>query len=83
MKMIGTGDPVVTMAPNGETVEVYSVIKIVGDAAQVDGTSGKISKAALRLYDEDIVNRIREKEDQIKTIKQEIRSLYNTLTQIA
>ncbi len=83
MKTIRPGDQVVSMAPNGETVEVYSVVKIVGDAAQVDGTSGKISKTALRLYEEDIVNRIREKEDQIKALKQEIRSLYNKLVKIA
>ncbi len=83
MKTIGPGDQVVSMAPNGETVEVYSVVKVVGDAAQVDGTSGKLSKGALRLYDENIVNRIREKEDQIKTIRQEIRSLYNTLAETA
>ncbi len=82
MKTIRPGDQVVSMAPNGETIEVYSVVKIVGDEAQVDGASGKLSKAALRLYDEDIVNRIRAKEDQIKTIKQEIRSLYNDLVQI-
>ncbi len=83
MKTIRPGDQVVSMAPNGETVEVYSVVKVVGDAAQVDGTSGKLSKATLRLYNEDIVNRIREKEDQIKAIKQEIRSLYNTLAETA
>ncbi len=83
MKTIRPGDQVVSMAPNGETVEVYSVVKVVADGVQVDGTSGKLSKAALRLYDEDIVNRIRAKEDKIKTIKQEIRSLYNTLVQIA
>jgi hypothetical protein len=52
MKTIRTGDQVVSMAPDGETVEVYSVVKVVGDAAQVDGTSGKLSKAALRLYPE-------------------------------
>jgi serine/threonine protein kinase len=83
MKTIRPGDQVVSMAPNGETIEVYSVVKVVGDEAQVDGASGKLSKAALRLYDEDIVNRIREREDQIKTIKQEIRSLYNTLAETA
>ena len=83
MKTIGPGDQVVSMAPNGETVEVYSVVKVVADGVQVDGTSGKLSKAALRLYNEDIVDRIREKEDQIKTIKQEIRSLYNTLVETA
>jgi hypothetical protein len=82
MKTIGPGDQVVSIAPNGETVEVYSVVKVVADGVQVDGTSGKLSKAALRLYNEDVVNRIREKEDQIKTIKQEIRSLYNDLVQI-
>ncbi len=83
MKTIRPGDQVVSMAPSGETIEVYNVVKIVADGVQVDGTSGKVSKAALRLYDEDVVNRIREKEEQIKTIKQEIRSLYNGLGQIA
>ena len=83
MKTIRPGDQVVSMAPNGETIEVYSVVRVVADGVQVDGTSGKLSKTALRLYDEDLVNRIREKEDQIKAVKQEIRSLYNTLGEIA
>ncbi len=83
MKTIRAGDQVVTMAPSGEMIEVYNVVKIVADGVQVDGTSGKLSKAALRLYDENVVNWIREKEEQIKTIKQEIRSLYNGLGQIA
>ncbi len=83
MKTIRPGDQVVSMAPNGETIEVYSVVKVVADGVQVDGTSGKLSKTALRLYDEDVVNRIREKEDQIKKIKKEVRSLYSKLVQIA
>jgi len=83
MKTIRPGDQVVSMAPNGETIEVYSVVKVVADGVQVDGTSGKLSKAALRLFDEDVVNRIREKEDQIKKIKKDVRSLYNTLGEIA
>ncbi len=83
MKTIRPGDQVVSLAPNGETIEVYSVVKVVADGVQVDGTSGKLSKTALRLYDEDVVNRIREKEDQIKKIKKEVRSLYSKLVQIA
>ena len=83
MKTIRPGDQVVSMAPKGETIEVYSVVKVVADGVQVDGTSGKLSKAALRLFDEDVVNRIREKEDQIKKIKKDVRSLYNTLGEIA
>jgi hypothetical protein len=79
MKTIRPGDQVVSVAPNGETIEVYTVVKVLADAVQVDGTSGRLSRTELRAYDEDTVNRIREKERQLKTIKQDIRSLYNTL----
>ncbi|MGB6065756.1 MAG: hypothetical protein WBG50_13205 [Desulfomonilaceae bacterium] len=79
MCAIKVGDQVVTMAPNGETIEVHTVVKVLTDGAQVDGTSGKLSKSELRAYSADTVNRISEKESQLRTIKREIRSLYDTL----
>ncbi len=79
MRTIQLGDQVVSLAPNGETVEVYTVVKVLTDAVQVDGTSGKLSKGALRLYSKDTVNQILQKEGQLKAIKREIRSLYDRL----
>jgi hypothetical protein len=79
MRTIQVGDQVVTMAPNGETIEVYTVVKVLADGMQVDGASGKLTKAELRVYSEDTVSRIREKEGQLKHIKREIKSLYDTL----
>jgi hypothetical protein len=70
------------MAPNGETIEVYTVVKVLADGVQVDGTSGKISTAELRVYREDTVNQIQRKENQLKAIKREIRSLYDTLDKV-
>jgi hypothetical protein len=83
MKTIEPGDQVVSMAPSGEAIDVYSVVNVLADGVQVDGTSGKLSKVELRVYDEITVNQIREKERQLKAIKQEIRSLYDTLVKIA
>jgi polyhydroxyalkanoate synthesis regulator phasin len=82
MSAIQLGDQVVSMAPNGETVEVYTVVKVLADGVQVDGTSGKLSKAELRVFREDIVNQIREKEGELKEIKREIGSLYGRLTKV-
>lgn len=79
MGAIQVGDQVVTMAPNRETIEVLTVVKVLADGVQVDGASGKLPKAELRVFTEDTVNRIREKESQLRTIKREIRSLYDTL----
>jgi polyhydroxyalkanoate synthesis regulator phasin len=82
MSAIQLGDQVVSMAPNGETVEVYTVVKVLADGVQVDGTSGKLSKAELRVFREDIVNQIQEKEGQLKAIKREIGSLYDRLAKV-
>jgi len=82
MHKIQFGDQVVSMAPNGETVEVYTVVKVLADGVQVDGASGKLSKAELRAYTEDTVKQIQEKEGQLKAIKREIRSLYNRLDEV-
>ena len=82
MRTIRIGDQVVSMAPNGEAIEVCTVVKVLADGVQLDGSSGKISKPGLRWYREDIVNQIREKEGQLKAIKREIRSLYNGLDQV-
>lgn len=82
MRTIQLGDQVVTMAPNGDKVEVYTVVKVLADGVQVDGASGKLSKAELRVYSEDTVNRIQEKEGQLKAIKREIKSLYDRLDEL-
>ena len=82
MHTIQLADQVVSMAPNGETIEVYTVVKVLSDGVQVDGSSGKISRAELRVYKEDTVNQIQEKESQLKAIKREIRSLYDTLDEV-
>ncbi|MGO9565971.1 MAG: hypothetical protein ACLP5H_00375 [Desulfomonilaceae bacterium] len=79
MHTIQLADQVVSMAPNGETIEVYTVVKVLADGVQVDGTSGKLSKGELRVYKKDTVNQIQEKESQLKLIKREIRSLFDTL----
>jgi len=79
MKTIRPGDQVVSMAPNGEAIEVYTVVKVLADGVQVDGTSGRLSRADLRLYNEDTVNRIRQKENQLNAIKQEMMSMYRGL----
>jgi len=68
---------------DGETIEVYTVAKVLADGVQVEGTSGKLSSAGLRIYDEDIVNKIVEKENQVKALKREIRTLYESLGQVA
>lgn len=82
MHTIQLADQVVSMAQNGETIEVYTVVKVLADGVQVDGTSGKLTKTELRAYSTDTVNRIREKESQLKTIKREIKSLYDTLDRV-
>jgi polyhydroxyalkanoate synthesis regulator phasin len=82
MRSIQLGDQVVTMAPNGDKVEVYTVVKVLADGVQVDGASGKLSKAELRVYNKDTVNQIQEKEGQLKAIKREIRSLYDRLDEV-
>jgi polyhydroxyalkanoate synthesis regulator phasin len=79
METIRPGDQVVSIAPNGETIEVYSVVKVLADGVQVDGTSGKLSKAELRRYSEDTVKQIREQEEQLRKVRREIRALYDTL----
>jgi polyhydroxyalkanoate synthesis regulator phasin len=82
MCAIQLGDQVVSMDPNGETIEVYTVVKILADGVQVDGTSGKLSMEELRVFKEDIVNQIREKESQLRAIKREIGSLYDRLGRV-
>ncbi len=79
MEKIQPGDQVVSMAPNGETIEVYSVVKILADGVQVDGTSGRLSKTELRRYNAETVNGIREKEKQLREIRRDIRALYDVL----
>ncbi len=79
METIQPGDQVVGMAPSGWAIEVYTVVKVLPDGVQVDGASGKFSRAELRKYSEDTVNKIREKEKQLREIKGEIRALYDTL----
>ena len=62
MHTIQLADQVVSMAANGgHTIEVYTVVKVLADGVQVDGTSGKLSKAELRVYREDTVNQIQKR----------------------
>lgn len=82
MEQIKAGDQVLGMGMDRETIEVYRVVKVAPDGIQVQETSGKLSKAALRVYDEEIFQKIREKDRQIKDLKQEIRELYNNLKTI-
>ena len=82
MEQIQAGDQVLGMAMDRETVEVYRVVKVAPDGIQVQETSGKLSKATLRAYDEEIFQKIQEKNRQIKDLKQEIRELYNSLKTI-
>src|SRR5271157_1585011 len=79
MRTIRIGDQVVSMAPDGEAIDVCMVVKVLSDGVQLDGSSEKISKPGLRWYREEIVNQIREKEVELKAIKREIRSLYDGL----
>ncbi|MBM3302302.1 MAG: hypothetical protein FJY85_20415 [Deltaproteobacteria bacterium] len=67
------------MASDEEGVEVATVVNVLADGVQVDGASGKLSRQGLRLYDEDTVNQIKEKEAQLKILKREIRSLFDSL----
>lgn len=79
MAAIQPGDQVVELAPDGERVEVYTVAKVLADGVQVSEASGKLAKASLRCYDQNVVNRIKEKEGNLKTLKYEIKSLYESL----
>jgi phosphate uptake regulator len=83
MKTIKAGDQVVGMAMDGETIEVYKVVKISGDGIQVEETSGKLSSGALRVYDEKTVQEILEKDRRLKALKQEIRDLFVSLKPVS
>ncbi|MEJ2716655.1 MAG: hypothetical protein P8182_05880 [Deltaproteobacteria bacterium] len=82
MKQIQPGDQVLGMGMDGETIEVYRVVKVAADGIQVEETSGKLSKAGLRVHDADIFRQIQEKDRQVKALKQEIRKLYESLDPI-
>ena len=82
MKTIQPGDHVVGMAMDGETIEVYKVVKVSSDGVQVEETSGKLSRAGIRVYDESIVHQIMDKDRQIKALRQEIRKLFESLEPI-
>jgi predicted RNA-binding protein YlxR (DUF448 family) len=83
MKTIKAGDQVVGMTMDGETIEVYRVVKISGDGIQVEETSGKLSRGALRAYDEKVIQKIQEKDRQLKALKQEIRDLFVSLKPVS
>jgi hypothetical protein len=82
MMTIKPGDQVVSMSPDGEAIEVYTVHKVLPDGIQAEGASGKLFKSELRTYSEDTVKQIKEMESRIKAIKGEIKSLYGTLGEI-
>ena len=79
MKTLKAGDQVVGMAMDGETIEVYKVVKVSGDGIQVEETSGKLSSAGLRAYDEAVVQELLAKDKQLKALKQQIRDLFVSL----
>ena len=79
MQSIRSGDKVVLMAGDGESIEVHTVVNVLADGIQVDGASGKLSREGLRLHHEETVSRIHEKEELLKTLKREIRSLFDSL----
>jgi hypothetical protein len=82
MREIHPGDHVVGTAADGDTIEVYKVVKVAPDGIQVEETSGKLSRGSLRLYDEAIVQQIVTKDRRIKELKQEIRKLFESLQPI-
>lgn len=79
MKELKPGDHVVGMALDGRTIEVFKVVKAGPDGVQVEETSGNLSKAGLRAYDEKIVEQIREKYAAVRGLKQEIMDLHEKL----
>jgi hypothetical protein len=83
MKTVQPGDQVVSLAPDGANVEVYTVVKVLPDGVQVGESSGRLSTTAIRLYDEQVIRQILEKNGKITALKQEIRSLYEGMDRIA
>jgi len=79
MPIIQAGDQVVELAPDGERIEVYTVVKVLADGVQVSGASGKLASAGLRHYNEDVVKQIKEKEVQLMSLKRDIKLLYQSL----
>jgi hypothetical protein len=79
MSSVQPGDQVVELAPDGERVEVYTVAKVLADGVQVSGASGKLANASLRQYDENVVEQIKDKENQLASLKREIKALYESL----
>lgn len=82
MKTVKEGDKVVSIAADGQSVEVHTVFKILGDEIQFQDASGRISKSGVRFYDEGVIDQIQSKEKQLKDLKQEIRVLYDKLDQV-
>jgi len=83
MPIIQAGDQVVELAPDGERVEVYTVVKALADGVQVSGASGKLANANLRRYNEDVVEQIKDKENQLISLKRDIKLLYNSLKEVS
>lgn len=79
MPIIQAGDQVVELAPDGERIEVYTVVKVLADGVQVSGASGKLANASLRQYNEDVVKQIKEKENRLMSLKRDIKLLYESL----
>ena len=82
MKELKPGDQVVGLSNDGAGVEVYKLVKVWTDGVQAEDTSGQLSKASLRAYDEQLVDTLLEKTEQIKTIKQEIRGIFESMQKI-
>jgi hypothetical protein len=82
MKELKPGDQVVGLSNDGAGVEVYKLVKVWTDGVQAEDTSGQLSKASLRAFDEQVVNTLLEKTEQIKMIKQEIRGLFESMQKV-
>jgi hypothetical protein len=79
MKEIQSGDHVVGTALDGETIQVFKVVKVAPDGIQVEESSGKLSRGSLRRYDEAIVEQIMDRDRRVKELRREIRELFDSL----
>ena len=82
MKELKPGDQVVGLSTDGAGVEVYKLVKVWTDGVQAEDTSGQLSKTSLRAYDEQVIKTLLEKTEQIKTIKQEIRGIFESMQKV-
>jgi hypothetical protein len=82
MKELKPGDVVAGMTEDGSGVEVYKLVKVWNDRVQAADTSGNLSRATLRAYDEHVVQQMMQRSNQIKALRQEIRNLFDGLKRV-